>query len=222
MKILILSASPRKGSNSDILADKVIEGAKSKGAEVEKIYLKDLDVKPCRGCLRCNILGYCSIKKDDFKYFRDKFLESRAIVFSLPLYFHYIPGYMKVLLDRFRSLFHVHILADGLKHTRRYDFEKAKKFFFIVTQGSPLKDDAFPAIEGLRLWAETSCKDPLILPPVIATFLALPGQIMSSREKLALLFEKMEIPSELVDEKYDLYQSFLSACYRAGEELAEE
>ncbi|MCK5255898.1 MAG: NAD(P)H-dependent oxidoreductase, partial [Deltaproteobacteria bacterium] len=40
MKIMAFVGSPRKGGNTDILIDKVIEGAKSKAeVEVEKIYL---------------------------------------------------------------------------------------------------------------------------------------------------------------------------------------
>ena len=40
MKIMAFVGSPRKGSNVDILVDKVIEGAQSKTAvEIEKIYL---------------------------------------------------------------------------------------------------------------------------------------------------------------------------------------
>ena len=36
MKILALMGSPRKGSNTDILLDKVLEGAKTNGHNSEK------------------------------------------------------------------------------------------------------------------------------------------------------------------------------------------
>ena len=39
-KILVISSSPRKGGNSDILCDKFIEGANEAGHKVEKILLK--------------------------------------------------------------------------------------------------------------------------------------------------------------------------------------
>ena len=36
-KVLILSGSPRKGGNSDLLCDEFMRGAKEKGHDVEKI-----------------------------------------------------------------------------------------------------------------------------------------------------------------------------------------
>ena len=38
--VLILSSSPRKGGNSDLLCDRFKEGAESAGHRVEKIFLK--------------------------------------------------------------------------------------------------------------------------------------------------------------------------------------
>ena len=38
-KVIVISTSLRHGSNSDLLADKFVEGAKAAGSEVEKISL---------------------------------------------------------------------------------------------------------------------------------------------------------------------------------------
>lgn len=43
-KVLILSASPRKGGNSDILCDRFAAGAKENGNTVEKIFLADRNI----------------------------------------------------------------------------------------------------------------------------------------------------------------------------------
>ena len=40
-KVLVLSSSPRKGGNSDILCDEFVRGAKDAGCDVTKIFLKD-------------------------------------------------------------------------------------------------------------------------------------------------------------------------------------
>lgn len=218
MNILALSGSPRKGANSDSLTDLALEGARSAGAKTEKILLRDLHIKPCRGCLRCNLLGYCSIKKDDFDYFKDKFLESRAVILSAPVYYHYIPGEMKVLMDRFRSTLHVQITEEKLNYTYA-DTKKGKSFFFILTLGHPKRDDAIPALQALKLWAGMTSREPVILNPLIATFLALPDQINASREKLSSIFQKMSIPLEILEEKYDLYQNFKEYAYEAGKKL---
>ena len=44
-KVLILSASPRKGGNSDTLCNKFMFGAREAGHEVEKIFLRDKNIK---------------------------------------------------------------------------------------------------------------------------------------------------------------------------------
>ena len=50
-KVIVISTSLRAGSNSDMLADKFIEGALKSGNDVEKISLIDKDIRFCRGCL---------------------------------------------------------------------------------------------------------------------------------------------------------------------------
>ncbi len=57
MKVMAIIGSPRKGSNVDILIDKVIEGVKSKAAvDLEKIYVYESDIKYCTGCGAHSIL----------------------------------------------------------------------------------------------------------------------------------------------------------------------
>jgi multimeric flavodoxin WrbA len=40
-KVLVLSASPRKGGNSDLLCDQFMLGAKEAGNQAEKIFLRE-------------------------------------------------------------------------------------------------------------------------------------------------------------------------------------
>ena len=63
-KVIVISTSLRAGSNSDMLADKFIEGALKSGNDVEKISLIDKDIRFCRGCLACQKLGKCVINDD--------------------------------------------------------------------------------------------------------------------------------------------------------------
>ena len=56
-KVLIISSSPRKGGNSDLLCDEFMKGALEAGNEVEKIVLKDKTVHPCTGCSVCSMYG---------------------------------------------------------------------------------------------------------------------------------------------------------------------
>ena len=56
-KVLIISSSPRKGGNSDLLCDEFMKGAIEAGNEVEKIFLKDKTDHPCTGCSVCSMYG---------------------------------------------------------------------------------------------------------------------------------------------------------------------
>ncbi|MEI3452716.1 MAG: NAD(P)H-dependent oxidoreductase [Bilophila wadsworthia] len=52
--ILILSGSPRKGGNSDILCDRFMEGARESGHRAEKVFLRDKNIGYCIGCEACH------------------------------------------------------------------------------------------------------------------------------------------------------------------------
>ena len=49
-KVLILSGSPRKGGNSDMLCDEFMRGAKEAGHDVEKIRVSEKKIGFCHAC----------------------------------------------------------------------------------------------------------------------------------------------------------------------------
>ncbi len=51
-KVIVISTSLHKGSNSDMLADKFIEGATAAGHGVEKIFLIGKEIKFCIGYIQ--------------------------------------------------------------------------------------------------------------------------------------------------------------------------
>ncbi len=64
-KVLILSGSPRKGGNSDLLCDQFHRGAETAGHQVEKISLRDKQIDYCVACDACQKNGGTCVKKDD-------------------------------------------------------------------------------------------------------------------------------------------------------------
>lgn len=102
--VLIISTSPRKGGNSEILADEFMRGAKDAGRNVEKISLHDKSIGFCRGCLACQKTLKCVIK-DDASAIIAQMLAADTIVFATPVYFYGMSGQMKTLLDRSNPLF---------------------------------------------------------------------------------------------------------------------
>ncbi len=103
-KVIVISTSLRAGSNSDMLADKFMEGALQAGHEVEKISLIGKDIRFCHGCLACQKLGKCVIQ-DDVDAIMQKVLHADVIVWATPIYYFEMSGQMKVLIDRMNALY---------------------------------------------------------------------------------------------------------------------
>ena len=85
--ILVISFSLRKRSNSELLADSFIDGAKAAGHHVEKISIRDKRIGFCRGCLACQHTGRCVIG-DDGNDIAGKMLAADVLVFATPIYYY--------------------------------------------------------------------------------------------------------------------------------------
>lgn len=98
-KILVLSASPRRGGNSDYLCDEFIRGAKEAGHNTEKIFFHDKKINYCLGCGACYNSHKC-VQKDDMAEVLDKMLDADVLVFGTPVYFYTMDAQLKTLIDR--------------------------------------------------------------------------------------------------------------------------
>ena len=99
-KVLILSGSPRKGGNSDILCDRFAQGAIDSGNEVEKIRVAEKKIAPCSGCYFCkNSGGRCALN-DDMGEILQKIIDCDVLVLSSPVYFYSICAQLKAVIDR--------------------------------------------------------------------------------------------------------------------------
>lgn len=96
--VLIISASPRKGGNSDSLCERFAAGARQNGNNVEKIWLGDKKLEFCTGCYACR-QGQCP-QKDDAAAIGRKMLEADVIVLATPVYFYSMCAQLKTLIDR--------------------------------------------------------------------------------------------------------------------------
>ena len=133
-KVLIISASPRKGGNSDTLCDQFLLGAQEAGHNVEKVFLRDKKINYCMGCGVCNNTHVC-VQKDDMKDLLDKMVNADVIVLSTPVYFYTMDAQLKTFIDRC---------------VPRYTEISNKEVYFIVAAADTEKDNLRPTIEGLR------------------------------------------------------------------------
>ena len=102
--ILILSTSPRKNGNSQMLAREFARGAEEAGHNVELLSLHDKTIGFCKGCLACQKTQRCVIH-DDADAIAQSMLTADVIVFATPIYYYGMCGQMKTMLDRANPLF---------------------------------------------------------------------------------------------------------------------
>lgn len=134
-KVLIIAGSPRKNGNSDLLAQQFAKGAEESGNQVEIVYLRDLSINYCVGCLACQKTGRC-FQKDDANALLPKMMEADVVCFSCPVYYYSVSGQMKTFIDRMNPL---------------YDRMKDKDFYYMLTaQDDSHKqlDRAFDVFDG--------------------------------------------------------------------------
>ena len=99
-KVLGIIGSPRRNGNTHILVNRILEGAKSQGAETDSIFLNDLTIKECDGCHAC-WKGLECPKKDDMNSLYQKIIDSDILVFGTPVYWYGPTAIMKAFIDRF-------------------------------------------------------------------------------------------------------------------------
>ena len=116
-KVLILSGSPRKDGNSDILCNEFMRGAAESGNGVEKIRVAERKIGFCTGCYACRNTGVCAIK-DDMAEVMQKLIDADVIVLASPVYFYSIDAQLKALIDR---------------TVCRWTEVKDKEFYYIMT-----------------------------------------------------------------------------------------
>ena len=87
MKVLIISSSPRKDGNSEVLCDRFAKGASEAGHKVEILTLRDKRIAPCKACYACMESHTCVVK-DDMEAIFPKLVEADTVVLASPVYFY--------------------------------------------------------------------------------------------------------------------------------------
>lgn len=160
--ILIFSASPRKGGNSDMLCDRFMQGAQEAGHTVEKIVLWDKTINYCLGCDYCKKHDGKCVHKDDMAQILDKILAAHVLVLASPVYFYTMDAQMKTLIDRTyaryteirdKELYYIISAADTDKARMSRTIESFRGFLYCL-EGSEEKGIVY----GLGAWEKGAIK----------------------------------------------------------------
>jgi multimeric flavodoxin WrbA len=106
MRAVVLHGSPRRGGNSDTLADNFIRGVRETAdVEVLDFILNDMNIRPCQGCESCATSeGHKCAIDDDMQRIYEVFADADIVVWATPMYWGYMTAQMKIALDRMEAL----------------------------------------------------------------------------------------------------------------------
>ncbi|MFH1424264.1 MAG: flavodoxin family protein [archaeon] len=99
--ILGISGSPVENGNTDKLVKAIM---KELGTKRKFIALRDLKLKQCNGCDKCQETKKCVIR-DGMKTLEVELLKADTIVLGSPCYFDNVSGLMKNFMDRTNYLY---------------------------------------------------------------------------------------------------------------------
>jgi len=141
VKILGLFGSPRRGGNTELLLEEALKGAEKEGAKVERLYLSDFTITPCKECHGCDDTGNCIIL-DDMEKIYPKLLEADVVILASPIFFYGVTAWAKALIDRSQALWaRKYLLKDS---SLGKEGKKRKGFFISVgaTKGQKVFEGA--------------------------------------------------------------------------------
>ena len=144
MKVMAIIGSPRKGGNTELLVDRVIEGCRSSGnAEIEKVFITDRNIQYCSGCLTCTFpppgTGKC-VLRDDMDILIEQVRESDAFIFGTPNHMRTVSAPLLNFLARMLPLLRYEIEYDGAGNmigATGVSKIQDKKAAMVISQGDP-------------------------------------------------------------------------------------
>jgi multimeric flavodoxin WrbA/putative sterol carrier protein len=139
MKILAVQGSPRPGkSNTEILLQEFLKGARNQGAQTETIYLKEKKIQPCLGCFTCwtKTPGTC-VLNDDMAELLVKVGESDVLVYATPLYNYNMTALLKAFQERLLPRLDPHLVKTGETYRHPQRIQSNRKVVLLSTCGFP-------------------------------------------------------------------------------------
>jgi multimeric flavodoxin WrbA len=174
MKVVCVTASPRRNGNSSTLAGWLLEELKE--TEIRRYNLWDMQFRGCRGCMACRKTSESCTARDDATPVLEDIARADVTILASPIYMHYLNGEMKSLVDRFFSYLsadHFKLRAAGETKYIPSRLAQGKTVVPVLAHGRPedyylgldatlrdmLLDKGFTGVEILRGYLLNSARD---------------------------------------------------------------
>jgi multimeric flavodoxin WrbA len=139
MKVVGVVGSPRQEGSTALLVGKVLEGARSAGAETVLHQLGSMSYGGCRACMGCRSDG-CCVQKDDMQAVYEDLRAAGGAVLGTPVYMLSMTGQTKLFIDRLFAL---------MKPDFSSRLGTGMPLVMVVTQGAPDPESFKPALDSM-------------------------------------------------------------------------
>ncbi|MBU1318380.1 MAG: flavodoxin family protein [candidate division Zixibacteria bacterium] len=159
-RLLILNGSPIRGSTTDVLSERIADGAAQDGWSHETVFLNDLVIKPCQSCGVREDDDLC-IYHDDLYPVYKKFSICDAVVAATPVYFDTVSAQLKLFIDRCNCYRPLRQSPSG-EHFLEKRVWKERRGIIVLVGGPRQKYDcAMTVIKGFLIWTGVKFFDSL-------------------------------------------------------------
>jgi len=158
--LVALNGSPIRGSNVDLLLDRIAAGFRAGGGDAEIIHCSALWVKPCQACGPEPTAGYC-IFHDDMDLVYAALERADAVVVASPIYFDSVSAQLKLVIDRCNCVTPLVRLADGTTGFRP-KWPRTRRGVFVTACGSRQRYEmAEHCVRGFLKWVGAKWEETL-------------------------------------------------------------
>ena len=145
--IVAIYGSPRRQGNTAALLQRAVAGARTAGAEVTEIVLRDLKMSPCLEIYGCKKNGRCVIK-DDFQQVHDQLQQAQGIMLASPIFYYAVSAHLKILMDRCNAFWVKKYWIDRVSYKNQPPYPRQALFIACgATGGKKLFDGALLSVK---------------------------------------------------------------------------